>query len=409
MAGESKSGRANKPQVTRKQAHRRSRRAGLAVDPEQSARLLIMVGVAIVVAIALGFLVFGYWYSVVRPRNRTVLEADGIKVSYSVIRRRMGYELAQNLAKYQRDTSTLGEDAYTAELDEITLVTRAEKEFNATLTDAEFQNTLFARLGLPSNASGGAFTAALKRQLDQTGLREDEYRRMVRASALKSKVMTTIQNLLPATVPQAKVEVIVAATQDEANAALARVKAGEDWATVAKAVSKDSDVATTGGLHDYAPQEAVDPAYENFAFTAQPGEVSAVLPTNGSAFYVVRLVDRTEQPLKDTDKTTVATKRYSDWLMSTQQTMGVKRNWDPKAQSDALAWVGKNIVPKIAAQQAAQRATAVAAQTMAAQQASPTAGAGQPTAAPGTPAAAETPAAASPQAPSQPVAPGNGQ
>ena len=73
------------------------RRGGLAnLDQEQSARLLIFGAVAVVVIIALGFLAFGYWYTVIKPRNRTVLRVDSQTVSYTAMKRRMAYEFLRN-------------------------------------------------------------------------------------------------------------------------------------------------------------------------------------------------------------------------------------------------------------------------------------------------------------------------
>src|SRR5690242_3825174 len=100
MASESKSGRGASPRG--KQPPRRTptpqRRSGalsdlFTLDSERSARLMLIGGVALVLALAIGFVGFGYYNSVIKPRNRTVLAADGIKVSYSETQRRMRYEL----------------------------------------------------------------------------------------------------------------------------------------------------------------------------------------------------------------------------------------------------------------------------------------------------------------------------
>jgi hypothetical protein len=249
---------------------------------------------------------------------------------------------------------------------------------------------------------------------------------MLRANLLSQKVTDKFTTELPATTAQAKFDLIQADTQDNANNALLRVDAGQDWATVAKDTSQESDVATSGGLHDYTPLDLVDATYESFVSTANPGDTSQVLPnSNGSAFYIVRLVDRSDQPVRDTDKPALANKKYSDWLTNTQESMSVFRDWDTQAQSDALAWVGANILPKVREQQIAAQATQAAASSAAAtaQALQPTPGTPAAQATPGTPesqptsaapgsaptAAATTGGGSTPAAPSQPVAPGNGQ
>jgi foldase protein PrsA len=392
---------------------------------------MLLGAVGILLVIVAGVLAFGYWNAVIKPRNRTVLEADGIKISYSAMRRRMGYEYSQgpNASTFQQGgqaVSVLGEAAYKAALDEITLVTRAESDLGITLTDDEVQQDLRTQVGVAADATNQAVADALKKQLNRTGLTEAEYRRMLRANLLSQKVTDKFTTELPATTAQAKFDLIQADTQDNANNALLRVDAGQDWATVAKDTSQESDVATSGGLHDYTPLDLVDATYESFVSTANPGDTSQVLPnSNGSAFYIVRLVDRSDQPVRDTDKPALANKKYSDWLTNTQESMSVFRDWDTQAQSDALAWVGANILPKVREQQIAAQATQAAASSAAAtaQALQPTPGTPAAQATPGTPesqptsaapgsaptAAATTGGGSTPAAPSQPVAPGNGQ
>ncbi len=435
MAGESKSGRGTRPQPARKPASHKSGgswRDAFKMDSEQSSRLLLLGGVGLVLVIVLGVLALGYWNGVIKPRNRTVLEADGIKVSYSAMRRRMGYEYSQGASSsiFQQNpqaVQSLGEVTYQTLLDEITVVTRGEPDLGITLTDDEFQQQLRTRLGVASDADNKTFADALKKQLDISGLTETEYRRMVRATALASKAVQKFQTELPATDTQAKFDLIQTSTQDDANAALFRVNSGEDWATVAKAVSQESSVSTTGGLHDYKPLELIDSTYSNFVSTANPGETSAVLTdSSGTRYYIVRLIDRSDQTIQDADKAGLANKKYSDWLASTEASMTVFRDWDTQSQSDALDWVASNILPKVKKQYESQQATQVAAAAAGATAQAMQALTGTPAtqSTPGTPESQPTAAATSgsaptgaatsgaqttPEAPNQPVAPGNGQ
>lgn len=410
MASESKSRRAaRRAEVAARKAAAHtgggSWRDALRMDAEQSARLMIIGGVALVVVIAIGFLAFGYWYSVIRPRNRTVLAVDGIKVSYSAMERRMGYEYLQSTA-YQNNPQVLPEGTYQTVLNELTVTSRAESDLGVSLSDDAFQQALLAQVGVASNAGGRAFADALKKKLETTGLHEDEYRRMVRAQTLVSKIREKFQSDLAATALQAKVEVIHAATQDAANQALARVKGGEDWAAVAKDVSSESDAKTTGGVHDYAPQGLLDATYDSFAFTANVGDISGVLSSGAAQpqFYIVRVLDRSDQPLKDTDKPQLVAKKYNDWLTSTQETTQIFKDWDQQAQTDALNWVASNVAPKVNQQKQQQQQ---AAPTVVAQQAAPTAAAPEQQA-PASP--SDQGGGANPQIPDQPVAPGgNGQ
>ncbi|HEY7945527.1 MAG TPA: peptidylprolyl isomerase [Casimicrobiaceae bacterium] len=251
--------------------------------------------------------------------------------------------------------------------------------------------------------------------MQKSGLSEAAYRRIVLASATKTKLQAKFQSELPATVPQAKIEVIQLDTKDDADKALARVKAGEDWASVAKSVSKESDVATTGGTHDYAPEGDVNTAYSGFAFSAAVGQISDVITSGSSTaqtFYVVRVDDRADKALTDAQKPAAMQRRYNTWLDSMRTKMTITDHWtnDQTAQANALGSVAQSGIVV----SAINTAVAAAAPTVAAAPAASgtpiavgTAGAAVPAPA-GTAASQPTAGANQPVAPNAPVAPGGG-
>ncbi|MHB8377745.1 MAG: hypothetical protein ACYDEB_12445, partial [Dehalococcoidia bacterium] len=90
MSGESKRGRAPGPAAPKRPLPRKRPGLGdlLALDSERSSRLLLYGGVLFVLLLAGGFIAFGYYNSVIKPRHRTVLGADGINISYLAMKRR---------------------------------------------------------------------------------------------------------------------------------------------------------------------------------------------------------------------------------------------------------------------------------------------------------------------------------
>jgi hypothetical protein len=430
MASEGKPGRAqgsadSKPGVKKpapRGGHSPGARGGLSLDSEQSARLMIFSAVALVVIIAAGLLVFGYWYSVVRPRNRTVLRVENISVSYTAMKRRMAYEFLTN-TNYQTQTGAqiLPEATYQTLLNELTEITQAEGKLGITVDDATVDQQLRTRIGVAVAADQRTFADALRKELDKTGLTESELRRLVRTDTITSKIKDKYKAEVPAVLQQSKIEMISTQTEAAAKQAIDRINAGEDFATVAKAVSKEADVQTTGGLHDYGPQGSFNAAYDDYAFSGEIGKLSAPLSSGGTnaVFYVVRVVDRSDQPVKDSEKPTIADKQYADWLKNTQdelQSAGkITRAWEQQAQNDALNAVIAGAGPKLVAQkqkqqQDQQKAQDVRQTTVAQLTASPAVAS---TPVPGATAGASTPdqgQSSSPVAPSLPVAPGsNGQ
>jgi PPIC-type PPIASE domain len=397
-----------------------TRRGGLLdLDSEQTARLLIFGGVALVVAVAAGFLIFGYWYSVIRPRNRTVLQVADQTVSYEGMKRRMSYEFLQNTTyQSQQGIQILPTATLQALKNELTQITQAGPKLGITVESAETDEKLRTKLSLPANADQRQFADALRKALDSTGLDESEYRRIVTADAFDTKILAKFKAEAPATSLQAKIAVISTQTEDDAKQAITRVSAGEDFSEVAKAVSKETDVQTTGGVKDYATKESMNATYSDFAFTADIGSVSAPLVSDASSsgsaqnqYYVVKVLDRSDQPLTDAQKGQIAAQQSSDWLATTQDEMQgngtLKEDWSQQAQADALLAISGSVTAKLAAQQLKQQQDQKASQdarstTVAQLTASPpVSGTPSPEGTPGAP--TEQSQGASPVAPGQPV------
>lgn len=337
MASESKSGRsgsgeqpAAKPAPARRAV---SRRGGLSMDSEQQARFLLIGITALVVIVAVAFIVFGYYDSVIKPRNRTVLQADDVKISYSDMKRRMKFEYFSNIS-FQQNPSVLPEATYANLLNELTLVQRAREDLGITTTPEELDKKLRTRIGAAEDADQPTFATRLKSALETSGLKEKEYRRLVEAELLMEKVREKFKAEAPATVPQSKIAVMVSDDQTRIEAAAARVKAGEDWATVAKEVSIEPDVQNTGGIKDFAPAGSFSVVYDDYAFSGAVGQVSDVIDDNG-IYYIVRVDAREEMPLQEVQTTPYVNRAYADWLESVQEEMLIVRDWEADAQRDA--------------------------------------------------------------------------
>jgi len=349
MASESKPGRGA---ATGKGASARPGRSGrrrggvselFSLDSERSARILLLGSVGLIVAIAAGFIAFGYWYAEVRPQNRTVLEADGVKVSFRAMKRRMAYELA-SAPQFQQAIQLLPEATYSRVLDEITVVTRAG-DLGISITQEDIDAQLRQEVGVTPDSDQRVFADRFRAKLDETGLTEAEYRRMVEAEVLSDRIRNKFTSEAPPTVEQAKVEAISTNTVADAQKARERVAAGEDWATVARELSTDLSAPTDGGLEPFAPNGDLNQAYNDWAFENEPGTISDPLSAQPDQppFYIVRVVERSDQPLTDDQKPGYVSRQYNQWLEDTQAKMTIVRHWEVADQSEALRAVIKSV------------------------------------------------------------------
>jgi parvulin-like peptidyl-prolyl isomerase len=394
---------------TARAAAARSRHHGglLSMDSEQSARLLLFGVTAVVLIAAAAFIGIGYYVSVIQPRHRTVMEVDGIKISYSEMKRRMAFEYFSNPGlQNQQSLFSIPQIAYRNTLDELTLIARAEPELGVTVTDEEFQERLRTRIGVADGASDQVFSDSLRTALANSHLHRDEFERQVRADVLGDKVSDKLLELAPAAVPQAKVEVIAAQDQAAAQQAIDRIKAGEPFADVAKALSQEAEVQTSGGLKDFNFDRAMPEVYRDFAFTAPIGELSGPLvdPSGQGAHWVVRVIDRQDQPLREDQKPLYESETYRQWLTDTQSKMVIVDKWsnDNAAQASAAEPLIQDLVDK--QRRAQEPRPTIPIPTIEVTSATTPATNGTPDAQ--TPAAASTAPAASPPAASTPS---NGQ
>lgn len=93
------------------------------------------------------------------------------------------------------------------------------------------------------------------------------------------------------TVPEGASETVAAERRARAEAALARVKAGEPFATVAKEVSEDGN-RNAGGEIGMRPTERLPDLFVEAVRPLAPGQVSPTLLRSGAGYHVIKLVDK---------------------------------------------------------------------------------------------------------------------
>jgi peptidyl-prolyl cis-trans isomerase SurA len=117
----------------------------------------------------------------------------------------------------------------------------------------------------------------------------DKYLQERGAGGARDVELNIAQILVP--LPEGADADAVAQRQARADAALARVRGGEDFATVAREVSEDPNRAQGGEIGLRPASRLPDPFVEQVR-GLQPGQVSPTLLRSGAGFHVLKLVDR---------------------------------------------------------------------------------------------------------------------
>ena len=113
-----------------------------------------------------------------------------------------------------------------------------------------------------------------------------------RRAAAGTAVQLNIAQIL-VTVPEGASTDVVAQRKARADAALARVSAGEAFDVVAKEISEDGNKAQ-GGVIGMRPMDRLPDVFVEVARNLTAGEVSPTLLRSGAGFHVLKLVDRQE-------------------------------------------------------------------------------------------------------------------
>ena len=93
--------------------------------------------------------------------------------------------------------------------------------------------------------------------------------------------------------PEAHASHILVETEEQAKAVIARLKAGEDFAKVAKEVSKDP--GSEGGDLGWFTKDRMVPEFADAAFAMEPGQLSAPVKSQ-FGWHVIRLDEKRTRP-----------------------------------------------------------------------------------------------------------------
>jgi parvulin-like peptidyl-prolyl isomerase len=160
------------------------------------------------------------------------------------------------------------------------------------------------------------------------GFSEKDFRRVLEGSIYREKLQEVIGADAPKTAEQIRARHILVKTQEEADAALARMQNGETFETLAAELSLDTSNKDQGGDLGWFSRGQMVPEFDNAAFALQPGQTSGVVPTE-YGFHLIRVEERdANRPMEASALTEAQQKAFDDWLIAQRSAPEVMRKWD---------------------------------------------------------------------------------
>jgi len=124
-----------------------------------------------------------------------------------------------------------------------------------------------------------------------------------RRAAVGASAQLNVAQIL-VTVPDGAAQGVVAERRGRAEAALKRVRAGEDFAAVAREVSEDSN-RSQGGEIGLRPLDRLPDLFVRAVQNLKPGEIAPEPIRSGAGFHILKLIDRRESGAFTVDQSRV--------------------------------------------------------------------------------------------------------
>ena len=129
---------------------------------------------------------------------------------------------------------------------------------------------------------------------------------------LQEKVKDKIETTVPRTADMVWARHILVETEEEAQAALDRIKNGEEWGDVAAEVSTDSTASNGGDLGWFAEGTMVQ-EFNDAAFSQEVGTISEPVKTD-FGYHLIQVIAHEEHPYTSSQYSTAVDQAYQKWL-----------------------------------------------------------------------------------------------
>jgi peptidyl-prolyl cis-trans isomerase C len=159
----------------------------------------------------------------------------------------------------------------------------------------------------------------------------------VSEDAVKKLYDETVKDMSPET--EVRARHVLVESEDEAKKARERLEKGEDFATVAKEMSKDPGSGQQGGDLGFFTKEQMVPEFSEAAFSLEPGKLSAPVKSN-FGWHVIKVEEKRERPVPSLDQvrgqiTLYLTRRAQQDLITTLRNEAkITRATPPATEAD---------------------------------------------------------------------------
>jgi len=301
-----------------------------------------------ILAVIIGVSVFGWYLAYKRPLLVNVASVNGKKISVDYVLRRCLMSIYDASTNTTTGTASPLSIIDTIMQEQIIEQVAAKPPYNINVTDADIDQEL--RNQAESSTSGSSTTTTetttttptltmtdaefnewYRQLLNNTQLSDKELRELIKVGIMEQRLNTYLSDNMPTTTDQVHLWDIVVSDETTATDIKQRIDNGEDFSTIAKELSIDSNTSAQGGDMGWVPLKILDSNLEYVAGKADigivtyPVQLSTATQSSSSSsgdtepFYLLMVTEKATARVVDNPDyiTALKARLLQDWL-STQ-------------------------------------------------------------------------------------------
>ncbi|MFO7916499.1 MAG: peptidylprolyl isomerase [Anaerolineae bacterium] len=165
-----------------------------------------------------------------------------------------------------------------------------------------------------------------QRWLSANGLTMKTLRAQVRMDLITAAVRDNVTENLSREVSQVRVRHILLSEESQAQKVLQELQEGANFIATARKYSEDEATREDGGDLGFLPRGVMPPAFEEAAFSLEPGQISEVIQT-GSGLHIIQVVEKDpRRRVPDKFWSTVQERAFENWLAQQRADAKIQRN-----------------------------------------------------------------------------------
>jgi len=172
----------------------------------------------------------------------------------------------------------------------------------------------------------GGGRASFEEWLRASNLTYEEFAEEIRFQLLVQAIFERVANSVPATAEQVHARHILVETEEEAQAILARLQAGEDFAALARELSQDENTREAGGdLGFFSRGQLICPEVEEVAFALQPSQISGVVRSQ-FGYHIVQVLEKVpDRPIPPEILRALKEQAFARWMQEQWEGATIER------------------------------------------------------------------------------------